>query len=103
MTYQTDHEAMLSYEYWKAAYDADPDVLGKTIRMDGDPQVIRRRAAAAFRFLSFEPPVYMPLSSEQAERDVGPAPLLGKILIGRMAAGPRWPMSRRRSTRSTRR
>ncbi len=40
MTYQTDHVAILSHEYWQSHYNADPGVLGKRIRMDGDQKVI---------------------------------------------------------------
>ena len=40
MTHQTDHVAMLSYEYWQTRFNADPNVLGKTIRTNGDPKVI---------------------------------------------------------------
>jgi predicted permease len=87
MTYQTDHEAMLSYEYWKSAYGSDPSVIGKTIRMDGDPKKIVGVLPPRFRFLSFQPPVYMPLSTEEAERAVGQRHSLGKILIGRLADG----------------
>jgi predicted permease len=87
MTYQTDHEAMLSYEYWKSAYGSDPNVIGKTIRMDGDSKKIVGVLPPHFRFLSFQAPVYMPLSTEEGERDVGARHALGKILIGRLANG----------------
>jgi predicted permease len=87
MTYQTDHEAMLSYEYWKSAYGSDPNVIGKTIRMDGDIKKIVGVLPPHFRFLSFQAPVYMPLSTEEAERDVSARHSMGKILIGRLADG----------------
>jgi predicted permease len=87
MTYQSDHEAMLSYEYWRARYDSDPNVLGKRIRMNGDRKLIVGVLPPNFRFLSFQAPVYMPLSSEEAERNVNARHSLGKILIGRIAAG----------------
>jgi predicted permease len=87
MTYQTDHVAILSYEYWQAKYDADPKVLGTHIRMDGDQKVIVGVLPPHFRFLSFRAPVYMPLSSEEAERNVGSRHSIGKIEIGRIAKG----------------
>lgn len=87
MTYQTDHVAILSYEYWKAQYNGDPNVLGKRIRMDGDPKTIVGVLPPHFRFLSFQAPVFMPLSSEEGERNVGARHSVGKIQIGRIAAG----------------
>jgi predicted permease len=87
MTYQTDHVAILSYEYWRSAYGADPKVLGRSIRRDGVMCAIVGVLPPSFRFLSFQAPVYVPLSSEEAERNVGSRHSVGKVLIGRMADG----------------
>jgi predicted permease len=87
MTYQTDHVAMLSYEYWQSRFGGDPAVLGKTIRMDGIARTIVGVLPPNFRFLSFAAPVYLPLSSEEGERNVGARHSIGKILVGRLAPG----------------
>jgi predicted permease len=87
MTYQTDHVAMLSYECWQTRFNSDPNVLGKSIRMDGQPREIIGVLPRSFRFLSFKAPVYMPLSSEEGERNVGARHSVGKIQIARMADG----------------
>jgi predicted permease len=87
MTYQTDHVAMLSYESWETRFNADPNVVGKSIRMDGLEHVIIGVLPPNFRFLSFQAPVYAPLSSEEGERSVDARHSIGKILIGRMADG----------------
>ena len=87
MTYQTDHVAMLSYEFWRSRFNADPGVLGKTIRMDGIARVIVGVLPPDFRFLSFQAPVYMPLSSEDGERNIGARHSTGIIQIGRLAPG----------------
>jgi predicted permease len=87
MTYQTDHVAILSFEYWKSVYDSDPSVLGKHIRMDGDEKTIVGVLPPRFHFLSFRAPVYMPLSSEEGERNVNARHSIGKIQVGRIADG----------------
>ena len=87
MTYQTDHVAMLSYEYWQTRFNADPNVLGKTIRTNGDPKVIVGVLPPHFRFLSFQAPVFMPLSSEEGERNVGARHSVGKIQVARLSDG----------------
>ncbi|HEY3754620.1 MAG TPA: ABC transporter permease [Opitutaceae bacterium] len=87
MTYLTDHEAIISYEYWRSAYGSDPSVIGKIIRMDGDRKKIVGVLPPRFRFLSFRAPVYMPLSTEESERNVGARHAVGTILIGRLAPG----------------
>ncbi|MEO6003867.1 MAG: ABC transporter permease [Opitutus sp.] len=87
MTYQTDHVAMISYEYWRAHFNSNADVLGKSIRLDGIPRVIVGVLPPHFRFLSFSAPVFMPLSSEEGERNIGARHSLGKIMVARLAPG----------------
>lgn len=87
MTYQTDHVAILSHEYWRSHFQSDTGVLGKTIRLDGIPRVIVGVLPPEFRFLSFQAPVYMPLSSEESERNVEARHSLGTIQIARLASG----------------
>ncbi len=84
MTYQTDHVAMLGYEYWHSHYNADPAILGKSIRMDGLNRTIVGVLPPDFRFLSFQAPIYMPLSSEEGERNIGARHATGITLIGRL-------------------
>ncbi|HEY5228740.1 MAG TPA: ADOP family duplicated permease, partial [Opitutaceae bacterium] len=87
LTYQTDHEAILSYECWTSRYGADPKILGKSIRMDGIERVIVGVLPQNFRYLSFQAPVYTPLSTEERERNVNARHNIGKELIGRLAPG----------------
>ena len=78
---------MLSYECWQARFNGDPNILGKTIRTNGDPKVIVGVLPPHFRFLSFQAPVYMPLSSEEGERNAGARHSVGKIQVARLADG----------------
>jgi predicted permease len=87
LTYQSDNEAILSYEAWRDWYGCDPAILGKSIRSDGIPRTVVGVLPPHFRFLSFDARVYMPLSSEEGERNVGARHSIGKILIGRLANG----------------
>lgn len=87
MTYQTDNVALLSYELWRSAYAGDPNVLGRSIRMDGIERKIVGVLPPGFRFLSFQALAYSPLSSEEGERNIGARHSVGKIQIARMADG----------------
>ncbi|HVU15882.1 MAG TPA: ABC transporter permease [Candidatus Didemnitutus sp.] len=87
MTYQSDHEAMISFEYWQSRYAGDPAVLGRSIRIDGIARTIVGVLPRDFRFLASAPPIYMPLSSEEGERNIGARHSVGKILFGRLAEG----------------
>jgi predicted permease len=84
LTYQTDNEAVLSYEAWKDWYGSDPNILGKLVRSDGIPRTIVGVLPPSFQFLDFRALVYMPLSSEDGERNVGARHNLGKTLVGRL-------------------
>jgi predicted permease len=70
LTYQTDQVAVLGYDLWRERFGGDPGVLGQTVRLDGIPRVVVGVLPPGFRFLSFAAAVYMPLSSEEAERNV---------------------------------
>ena len=38
--FENEREVVLSYRYWQKHYGADSDVVGRTIRLDGDPYTI---------------------------------------------------------------
>ncbi|HZQ53155.1 MAG TPA: ABC transporter permease [Bryobacteraceae bacterium] len=67
-TYQTDNVAILSNEYWRSHFNADPHVLGKQIRVDSFPKTIVGVLPPGFRFLSSESQLYLPLSSRLEAR-----------------------------------
>jgi predicted permease len=87
LTYQTDHVAMVSYDYWQRHYGGSPRVLDDVVRVDGIARRIVGVLPPGFRFLSFEAPVYMPLSSDAGERSVAARHTNGRIVIGRLRPG----------------
>jgi len=70
MTYQTDNEAILTDWYWREHFNADPNVLGRSIRSDGIARKIVGILPPDFRFLSSRAGVYLPLSSEDGEHNL---------------------------------
>jgi len=87
LTYQTDHVAMVSFDYWQRQYAGSPRVLDEAVRVDGIERRIVGVLPPGFRFLSFDAPVYMPLSSDAGERSVAARHTTGRILIGRLRPG----------------
>ncbi len=85
MTYQTDAVAILSDEFWRSRYDADPAVLGRRLRVDGLDKEIVGVLPAGFRFLSSRAQVYTPLSSDARERSADLRLWGGRLLIARLA------------------
>src|SRR5690606_22854122 len=80
--------AILSHRYWRSAFDEDPDVLGRTIRVANGTVTIVGILPRGFRGLSLAtaPDLYLPLHTID---DVGISPFfayLGQDLPGRGAA-----------------
>jgi predicted permease len=68
MSYETDAVAILSDAYWRQRLGADPEVLGRTIRVDGVPRTVVGVLPPDFRFLSSRARLYLPYSSDPEDR-----------------------------------
>lgn len=69
-TYQTDRVAILSHAYWTQRFRADPEAIGRQIRMDGVSRTIVGVLPPSFRYLSSGADIYTPYASEPSERAV---------------------------------
>lgn len=87
MTYQTDNEAILTDAYWRQHFNADPNVLGRDIRSDGIPRRIVGVLPPGFRFLSSRARIFLPLSSEEDERNLGARHSNNTVQIARLKPG----------------
>ncbi len=87
MTYQSDHEAILTDAYWRQHFNADPNVLGRDIRSDGLPRKIIGVLPPGFRFLSSRALFFLPLSSEDGERNLSARHSNTVVQIARLKAG----------------
>jgi predicted permease len=67
-TYKTDSVAILSDAYWRQHFNADANVLGRNIRVDGFPSIVVGVLPPGFRFLSSQARLYFPLSSNLEQR-----------------------------------
>jgi putative ABC transport system permease protein len=85
------HEAVLGDSLWRTHFDADPNVVGRQIHMDGEPAVIVGVAPPGFTFpegaqawtpLAFEP-------KEAANRAANYLTVFGRLADGRTFADAR--------------
>jgi predicted permease len=67
-TSETDHVAILSDTFWRQRYSADPNVIGRQIRVNSVPRTVIGVLPPAFRFLSSDARVFLPLASRAEER-----------------------------------
>src|ERR1700675_2335363 len=67
-TSQTNHVAILSDTFWRQRYNADPHVLGRHIRVNSVPRTVIGVLPPAFRFLSSDARLFLPLASRPEDR-----------------------------------
>jgi predicted permease len=67
-TYRTDGAAILTDAYWRQRLHADPQAIGRQIRVDGVPKTVIGILPPGFRFLSSEARLYLPLASRPEDR-----------------------------------
>jgi predicted permease len=67
-TYQNNRVAILSDSFWRQGYNADPNVIGRQIRVDGVSKTVIGVLPPGFRFLSSDARLYLPLASRAEDR-----------------------------------
>jgi predicted permease len=67
-TSETDDVAILSDTFWRQRYNADPNVIGKQIRVNSVPRTVIGVLPPNFRFLSSDARVFLPLASRPEDR-----------------------------------
>jgi predicted permease len=67
-TSDTDHVAILSNAYWRQRFNADPNVLGKQLRVNSVSRTVIGVLAPSFHFLSSDARVFLPLASSPEDR-----------------------------------
>jgi predicted permease len=76
--------AMISHGYWQRALGGDPDVLGRSLEVDGRSREIIGVLPEGFTFLRYEPAVWVPAQFDPATTFVGNFDYQG---IARLAPG----------------
>ncbi len=67
----TPEIVILGNGFWQTRLGADPDVLGDTLMVDGQPRQIIGVMPSDLRFLDFDPAVYLPFRFDRSELFVG--------------------------------
>src|SRR6266478_1213138 len=79
-TSETDHVAILSDAFWRQRYRADPNVIGKLIRVNSVPRTVIGVLPPSFRFLSSDARVFLPLASRPEDRAPSPRHSGGNVV-----------------------
>jgi predicted permease len=67
-SYETDNVVVISDAFWRHSANGDPYIIGKKIRVDGNPTTVIGILPPSFRFLSSEARLYFPLASRPEDR-----------------------------------
>jgi predicted permease len=70
-TFQADKVVILTDAYWRQHFNADSQIIGRQIRVDGLPNTVIGILPPGFRFLSSEARLYFPLASRPEDRAPG--------------------------------
>jgi predicted permease len=68
---RTPERMMLTHAYWQRKFGSDPNVIGRSVVVDGRPREIIGVLPAGFRFLNLNPQVVLPFRLNRAEVFVG--------------------------------
>jgi predicted permease len=67
-SFETDNVVVITDAFWRHNSNADPAIIGKKIRVDGNPTTVIGILPPDFRFLSSEARLYFPLASRPEDR-----------------------------------
>ena len=67
-SFQSDAVAILTYDYWRQHFNADPHVIGRQIRVDDLAKTVVGVLPPGFRFLSSRAQLFLPLASRPEDR-----------------------------------
>ncbi len=62
---------ILSNRYWRSQFGADPNVIGRTLRVDGTTREIIGVMPSDFRLLGNDPAIYLPMRWDRSQVFVG--------------------------------
>lgn len=87
MTSARSGVAILTYDFWQSYFNADPQVLGRTFRVDGSPVAVVGVLPSEFRYLSRRARFYIPAAWDPWQRRLDQRHNNSWQLIARLAPG----------------
>lgn len=87
MLYANSRVAILTDGFWRTHFNADPDVLGRTLQIDGFPITVVGVLPAGFRYLSEKPLFFLPAASDEKDRGAQNRHSNNYQFIARLAPG----------------
>jgi predicted permease len=70
MNYQSDSAVIITDLYWRRRFNADTNILGRPLRVDGVQKMVVGVLPPGFRFLFSKAQLYLPRSSNPGDREI---------------------------------
>ncbi len=90
LAYRADRVAVLTDEFWRSHFNADPNVIGRSFANDGDRVSVIGVLPRGFRFLSSQAQFFRPASHAAADRLPNNRHSGDWNMIARLAPGATW-------------
>ena len=87
LLYGADEVAVLTDEFWRAHFDADPNVVGRKFLNDGLSITVIGVLPKGFQFLSSRALFYRPLSHSKEDREAKNRHSNNMQMVARLAPG----------------
>jgi predicted permease len=79
-----NHVALLDYRFWERKFGADPNIVGKTVRLNGEQHTIIGVLPKPFQMMSFHAQMWLPLVLEESQRGKAARETRTLFLVGRL-------------------
>jgi putative ABC transport system permease protein len=82
-----DRVVLLDYRFWMQKFGSDPDIVGKTIRLNGEEHTIVGVLPQRFQLISFRSDVWLPLVLDESQQSAAVRQTRTLYLFGRLKRG----------------
>jgi predicted permease len=82
-----DHVVVLSHRLWERKFGSDPTLIGKAIRLNGEPYNVIGVMPFQFRLMSFQGEVWIPLVLNESQQSIAARQERSLYLFGRLRRG----------------
>ncbi|MGC0774580.1 MAG: ABC transporter permease [Candidatus Acidiferrum sp.] len=82
-----DRVALLDFRYWERKFGSDPNIIGKSIRLNGEEHTIIGVLPQRFQIMSFQSEVWLPLVLDESQQSAAARQTRTLYLFGRLKPG----------------
>ncbi len=82
-----DRVVLLDHRFWERKFGSDPNIIGKTIRLNGEEHTVIGVLASRFQLMSFRSEVWLPLVLDESQQSAAARQTRTLYLFARLKPG----------------